>query len=540
MSEGKGYLLPDNPDVYELTCYRVFVPNKLEYIRAFFGSLDFLATWIAWERTGDNRGSLAAAAWKDANEATYENLSLGCDMCCDELNNINTTLGDMNSTLQNYLQLMLTQFSMIRQSLIDENGVTVANHLESLADAVGDIGINPLLVDIPSLPDVSIVNSIPITIEPTIESRALECLPCDELPTPDTPNIGDDIDVENPPTGVNEEGYRDYLCKALNYVYDNNVTATLNNADGLLGALGVAVSLVQFTYAISGHWYVAWPMAVVIATWTMVKDWFNAGTSVTGILSELDTVRVGLINILVCENKSTAAAAGNSYLTAIGASQDAIDWLNQTLLSPYAINAIFDASGTIPENYTHPPCADCNTTYPNAPAGWYWEPVELTTLDSETGRVPGDSITYAGNEIEYTGQSGTGTNQSGAGFVYNCAAATGEVGGLWFESYTTSDAARTGAWFRINLWDGLHNQNYRELAIESDYLQTGFIYLDRLFTAAETTQLSNVALTADVSYIDSDVTTPPFAKIGMQLTHWRDWPLVNYSQKVRLWYLVKA
>jgi hypothetical protein len=46
------------------------------------GSLDYLATWIAWERDSEKRGQDAAASWKLANIQTWECTSMGY---CDDL-----------------------------------------------------------------------------------------------------------------------------------------------------------------------------------------------------------------------------------------------------------------------------------------------------------------------------------------------------------------------------------------------------------------------------------------------------------------------
>jgi hypothetical protein len=79
----RGYPLPDG-DCYteELCPVLICVPNKLEYFRALRGSLDYLGTWVAWQRDAEKRGRDAAAAWKYANEMS----GLGEEMgCLDEL-----------------------------------------------------------------------------------------------------------------------------------------------------------------------------------------------------------------------------------------------------------------------------------------------------------------------------------------------------------------------------------------------------------------------------------------------------------------------
>ena len=60
----KGYQYPETVDPGEAVCIPVYIPNDRAYIAAFFGSLDFLATWLAWERDDLNTGAAVAAVWK--------------------------------------------------------------------------------------------------------------------------------------------------------------------------------------------------------------------------------------------------------------------------------------------------------------------------------------------------------------------------------------------------------------------------------------------------------------------------------------------
>jgi hypothetical protein len=83
VTKGKGYLLPSgDASEEELACCIVFYPARDEYRRALMGSLDYLATWIAWERDSEKRGQDAAASWKLANIQTWECCSMGF---CDDL-----------------------------------------------------------------------------------------------------------------------------------------------------------------------------------------------------------------------------------------------------------------------------------------------------------------------------------------------------------------------------------------------------------------------------------------------------------------------
>jgi hypothetical protein len=79
-----GYLLPEGEAFTEdLACALVYFPDKPEYRRALRGSLDFLATWTAWETDPLKRGKDAARAWKLANELTQECIEMG--VCLEDL-----------------------------------------------------------------------------------------------------------------------------------------------------------------------------------------------------------------------------------------------------------------------------------------------------------------------------------------------------------------------------------------------------------------------------------------------------------------------
>lgn len=71
MPTGKAYPLPEDPQTEDLCCTLVFYPDKPEYRQALWGSLGYLATWLAWERDDEKSGKIAARLWAEANECTY-------------------------------------------------------------------------------------------------------------------------------------------------------------------------------------------------------------------------------------------------------------------------------------------------------------------------------------------------------------------------------------------------------------------------------------------------------------------------------------
>jgi len=121
--EKRGYLLPDG-DAFtdDMLCCMVYVPNKVEYRRAFFGALDYFGTWIAWERDEGKRGKDAARAWMIANALTRECWEMGCD--------------DMLSTLQDIRNILLQQKCCGGDTYVTYNQNTVVT--TTISPDVGD------------------------------------------------------------------------------------------------------------------------------------------------------------------------------------------------------------------------------------------------------------------------------------------------------------------------------------------------------------------------------------------------------------------
>ena len=98
--DGNGYLIPENPTPDELNCLLVFYPDDPLYLQALLGSISYLGTWTAWERDAAKRGRLAAAAWKDANDCTFD--AMGClTELISALTGINQTLAAIQAAIEN-------------------------------------------------------------------------------------------------------------------------------------------------------------------------------------------------------------------------------------------------------------------------------------------------------------------------------------------------------------------------------------------------------------------------------------------------------
>ncbi len=125
MTKGKGYLLPSgDASEDDLECCIVFYPARDEYRRALMGSLDYLATWIAWERDSEKRGQDAAASWKLANIQTWECTNMGY---CD----------DLATTLQALLAATQALECCGEQDITDG-----LQYTDDIVDGVGDVPQN--------------------------------------------------------------------------------------------------------------------------------------------------------------------------------------------------------------------------------------------------------------------------------------------------------------------------------------------------------------------------------------------------------------
>ncbi len=91
-----GYLIPANPQPEDMVCLLLYIPNDPLYIKAMAGGFSDYGRWFQWERDGTNRASLAARAWKDAIDYTFENGWLVCEDMQDKLDDILDQLRTLN------------------------------------------------------------------------------------------------------------------------------------------------------------------------------------------------------------------------------------------------------------------------------------------------------------------------------------------------------------------------------------------------------------------------------------------------------------
>ena len=131
--DGTGYLIPENPTPNELNCLLVFYPDDPMYLQALLGSLTYLGTWTAWERDATKRGRLAAAAWKDANDCTFD--AMGClTELVSALTGINQTLAAIQAAIENQ-ELAVDTGDLV----LAVNGVQAAIESQQISLDAGDL-----------------------------------------------------------------------------------------------------------------------------------------------------------------------------------------------------------------------------------------------------------------------------------------------------------------------------------------------------------------------------------------------------------------
>ena len=159
MRDGKGYLLPENPQPEGLLCLKIYIPDDPTgyYLAAMSGAYSDMSRWTQWEKDGTNRASLAAATWKDAVDFTYENGWLNCgDMdCCDEildrLTNLEALLGEfanMNINVNCGCGCGCGCGCKNGTELVDEDGLPLPNPIPPIpSDQLPDGNISGWLCD---------------------------------------------------------------------------------------------------------------------------------------------------------------------------------------------------------------------------------------------------------------------------------------------------------------------------------------------------------------------------------------------------------
>lgn len=77
----KGYIVPDPPSPYDSLCVRVYIPNHVFYIGAFWQAYQFFTTWLAWARDPLFKGREAAKLWRSAYDKARTEFDLRKGIC---------------------------------------------------------------------------------------------------------------------------------------------------------------------------------------------------------------------------------------------------------------------------------------------------------------------------------------------------------------------------------------------------------------------------------------------------------------------------
>lgn len=97
MAKKKAYLLPENPNPPGDRCIVVYLPDDDAFQRALMGSLEFLATWVAWENDEGHTALVAGQRMKQANLRTINTMAV---VDCEFLNELLED-GDMSVNITN-------------------------------------------------------------------------------------------------------------------------------------------------------------------------------------------------------------------------------------------------------------------------------------------------------------------------------------------------------------------------------------------------------------------------------------------------------
>jgi len=288
-TDAKGYLIPADAQPAEMGCLLVFYPQDTQnyYLRALIGSLSYLGTWTAWERDPAHRGQLAASAWKDANDCTFESMN-----CLTEL---------------------VTVLQEIRDAITNQQAVCAP------------------VVNV-SVDDSDCCGSVP----------GMPATPPDETgidPDPD-PTVFDPNSGDPPPDGYDTWGeYLDAKCLAANYIADEiiRISNSIARLAGMLSSISVTHLLSQLVMIVPGGWLAALGGWVINSAIIQLMRVAEEGLPVFDqFVDELEANK----NELVCTLYNWLSA--ETALTAVTALIDgAINSINATAATKTAMRAFF-------------------------------------------------------------------------------------------------------------------------------------------------------------------------------------------------------
>lgn len=292
-SDGIGYLIPDNAQPDEMDCILVFYPDDPFYLRALIGSISYLSTWTAWQRDADRRGRLAAEAWKEANECTFDTIDMGClDNLASALTGIDATLQAINSTIDaKELAVDVTIEPPVNNVAVDVNLDGLQAALDAIRAAIeanggsgSDLsGIEAALLAIQN--EISQLSEEDMQIINNIHSGCGCGCGCGCESDEDTTDIPNDPIVIDPEDPLEEESLDDTeidvtdvrMCRAANYFAEKSAYMLRKMVDFREG-IGVIGTIVRVLVTIAA-WLSPLPGDEVIATsvWLFIAWRISSG-----------------------------------------------------------------------------------------------------------------------------------------------------------------------------------------------------------------------------------------------------------------------
>lgn len=366
-----GIPLPENPDTTGYRCIALYLPDDDRYLEALAGQVTYLEKWTSWEKRGDNSAAIAGKVWKDANDLTWKHLwTKGLIMTCENVQDLIDIIAGMDATLK-------------------------AN--------------NTALVNA--------INTLQLTITP------YDCIPCeDRIFT--IPDPVPDPDPQNPPVGTGEDEWKDFVCRAANYLWYEHVSR--GGAEMMLlattggGILSVAAAS-QILYATGIGAPIAFIGTIIVAIGAIAFIFDQ-----TEFENWLDSLAEGVI-CAITQSTGTASAIVNvrNYLEQSGAPQEILDYVF-AVMTESELNQIFDGSMTIPASFVEP--YDCNCIDVPEAAGFLFVPVVYGSPLNAGNNWPNITFSTDGNELVSTYVNVQGSAGGFNGIYIDMVATLAQVG----------------------------------------------------------------------------------------------------------------
>lgn len=342
--DGRGYKLPDNPSPEGFRCIALLIPDDDEYLYALGGAYEFFTHWNAWQRDSGKNGRFAAAAWQAAYDLTMSDYwTEGLIMSCFEVQQLIDSI-----------------------NLIATQSATNAARIEAAIRAI-DNNFNPL-----------------------------DCVPCEDRtyipPVPD-----DNPDFNNPPVGGDENGYRDYLCRATNYMWYQHVMnggAELMNMNALGGGVLGTGAVIAVMYASGIGAPIAFAASIIAAIIAIGFIYDQAQ-----LADELERLAQSSICAIVQSDGAQDAVDNlRASLIANNADQSVIDYV-MAATGINAMNKLFAGEIVVPDSFIAPKSCVCTEPALPAPTNYQFVPVVYGAVLDSGANYGNITMSVQGNRL---------------------------------------------------------------------------------------------------------------------------------------------